>query len=629
MKKILSLIFISLIGSSSIDAQYANPASVNLSAGIANYYALAYSQISCTGSVGSTVINGNIGVSSSSAMVGLCTLSPGCPGFVNGNIDTANASSVQGQSELTLIYNAIASRTSDITYPLTTDIGGLTLTHGIYTFTQDCNIQSGNLTLDGAGNSNSVFIFRIAQAFTVGNNININLINGAQVANVFWQVGDSNVTIGMNANMKGIIIANGAITLQSNARLEGRAFSRMSSVSFDANGVNASPTKCTPPLVNLGTDVVLCVGVSITLDAGNTGANYLWSTGDSTQSIILSVSDTVYVDVTDSGTCTGSDTIVVTFHPFPIVNFGADTGRCDDYILLDAGNPGSNYLWNTGDTTQIISVSYSGNYIVIVSDSFGCTGTDTIFATIYTKPLVNLGSDIEQCAGTVMLDAGNPYLAYLWNTGDTTQTVAALSGTFNVSVTNPFGCVGHDTIMVRIDSVPSEAQEIVGNIDACPNSTGNVYSTSPVAGATSYLWSIPNDWKIVSGQGTVSITVNTSNSSGAISLTATNGTCSSSAIEKRINVLSNDGEVKIPTMYSPNGDGFNDTWVIQHIEKYPDNELFIYNRWGNEIYAKKGYQNEWGGIEQNEGTYYYILKFNIHECNEEQKSYTGYITIMR
>lgn len=428
------------------------------------------------------------------------------------------------------------------------------------------NIRSESPISDGENNSNSVFFSQMVMALTAGDNIDISLINAEE---------------------------------------------------------------CTPPIVNLGSDTLLCGSGSIILDAGNPGSKYLWNTGDSTQTITISVSDTIYVEVTDSTGCTGTDTIVVTFHPIPVVNFGPDTGKCDDFILLNAGNTGSTYSWNTGESTQIIAASFSGNYIVIVSDSFGCTGSDTIFATIYANPIVNLGNDIEQCTGTVILDAGNPNLSYLWNTGDTSQKITVVSGTFSVSVTNPFGCVGYDTIIVRIDTIPSEPQEIVGNNYVCPNSTGNVYSASPVSGATSYLWAVPAGWSIVSGQGTTSITVNTGNSSGNISLTAYNGTCSSSSISKIVNMLLNDGQVQIPTMYSPNGDDINDKWVMQNIEKYADNELFIYNRWGNEIYAKKGYRNEWDGQGVNEGTYYYILKLNIHECGEEQKIYTGYVTIMR
>lgn len=91
-----------------------------------------------------------------------------------------------------------------------------------------------------------------------------------------------------------------------------------------------------------------------------------------------------------------------------------------------------------------------------------------------------------------------------------------------------------------------------------------------------------------------------------------------------------DGDLQIFTAVSPNGDGYNDTFIIQGIAQYPDNELFVYNRWGVEVYNKKGYDNSWGGVSdgratiaKNEGlpvgTYYYVLKI------DGQKDRAGYL----
>ncbi|MEW7290994.1 gliding motility-associated C-terminal domain-containing protein [Aquimarina sp. 2304DJ70-9] len=95
-----------------------------------------------------------------------------------------------------------------------------------------------------------------------------------------------------------------------------------------------------------------------------------------------------------------------------------------------------------------------------------------------------------------------------------------------------------------------------------------------------------------------------------------------------------DGDLEIFTAVSPNGDGFNDTFIIQGIAQFPNNELSIFNRWGVEIYNKKGYDNSWGGISEGRatiakgeelpvGTYYYVLKI------EGQKDRAGYLYINR
>ncbi len=87
--------------------------------------------------------------------------------------------------------------------------------------------------------------------------------------------------------------------------------------------------------------------------------------------------------------------------------------------------------------------------------------------------------------------------------------------------------------------------------------------------------------------------------------------------------------------FSPNGDGINDTFVVDGIESRPNNTLYVYNRWGALVYSKKGYDNSWGGISTNNltiyknkllpvGTYFYILKFH-----DERKNWEGYIYINR
>jgi len=89
-------------------------------------------------------------------------------------------------------------------------------------------------------------------------------------------------------------------------------------------------------------------------------------------------------------------------------------------------------------------------------------------------------------------------------------------------------------------------------------------------------------------------------------------------------------EIKIPNGFSPNGDGTNDTWVIDFIYKFPNCEVEIFNRWGEPLFFSTGYAIPWDGRYKGKplpiGTYYYVIKLNDDFFPEPM---TGPLTILR
>lgn len=93
--------------------------------------------------------------------------------------------------------------------------------------------------------------------------------------------------------------------------------------------------------------------------------------------------------------------------------------------------------------------------------------------------------------------------------------------------------------------------------------------------------------------------------------------------------ISFDGNnLMIPNLFTPNGDGNNDTFEIRGLEFFDANDLVIVNRWGNEVYKSGNYQNNWTGEGLNEGTYYYVLRVKADAAAAWQV-YKGYITLIR
>src|SRR4029077_873713 len=215
----------------------AGPAAVALGSTI-TFAVLAGSTVTNTGP---PTINGDLGLRPGTAVTGFP------PGTVNGTMHVADAAAALAQQDLTTAYNDAAGRTGAIT--LAGNIGGQTLTPGLYNSTSSLEISSGDLTLDAQGNANAVFIFQMGSTLVTTSGRQVILSGGARAANVFWQVGSS-ATLGTTSTFKGNILALASITVTTGATVEGRLLARTAAVTLDSNVVGlAIPADTTAPTV--------------------------------------------------------------------------------------------------------------------------------------------------------------------------------------------------------------------------------------------------------------------------------------------------------------------------------------------------------------------------------------------
>jgi len=193
----------------------------------ANFAVLAGSTVTNTGL---TMVNGDLGLSPGTAVTGF---NP--PGTVNGTIHI-DAAAQQAQAALTVAYNDAAGRTVGVV-GVAGDLGGQTLAPGLYKSTSTIGI-TGDLTLDGNGDPNAVFIFQVGSTLTTIGSTQVILAGGAQAKNIFWQIGSS-ATLGTYSVFKGTIMALASITVNTGANLEGRALARNAAVTLDTNAITA------------------------------------------------------------------------------------------------------------------------------------------------------------------------------------------------------------------------------------------------------------------------------------------------------------------------------------------------------------------------------------------------------
>ncbi len=194
-------------------------------AGAAGLAILAGSAISNTGA---TNVTGDMGLSPGTSIGGFP------PGILVGTLHINNTIATQAKLDLTAAYNDAAGRTATDIVTLSGNLGGLTLTPGLYKSTSSLAVSSGDLTFDAQGNPNAVFIIQIASTLTTTSGRKVILSGGAQASNIFWQVGSS-ATFGTTSVFKGTVMAMQSITFNTGAKLDGRALARTGAVVMAGN----------------------------------------------------------------------------------------------------------------------------------------------------------------------------------------------------------------------------------------------------------------------------------------------------------------------------------------------------------------------------------------------------------
>ena len=208
---------------------YSVAVTAQLTLGAAQSFAILGS--STVTNTGASSIRGDVGVSPGTSVTGFP------PGVVTGGtIHAGDALAAQAQTDLTSAYNAAAGRPCNVSLAFQ-DLGGRTLTPGVY-----CDLGptlTGTLTLDFQGNPNALFVFQTPSLFTTAANSSVLMTNAAGSTcppNVFWQVGSSS-TLGSNSGFVGNLVVFNSITLNTGARLNGRALARNGAVTMDNNNV--------------------------------------------------------------------------------------------------------------------------------------------------------------------------------------------------------------------------------------------------------------------------------------------------------------------------------------------------------------------------------------------------------
>ncbi len=409
-----------------------------------------------------------------------------------------------------------------------------------------------------------------------------------------------------------------------------------------AISVTPRPAK---PVVTRPVDYCLNTAASPLIATGSVGNTIKWYTNTAltggtatapTPSTATAGTIMYYVTQTNSTGCVSDTSIItVTVHPLPVADYNLPAGICMPNGVAAfknkstiADNTTLNYNWNFGDAsitstvtdaTHIYAASGSYNVTLTATSAFGCINTKTqTLNSFYNKPVADFvvnPSLLCQGQDNFFTDNSNPSGSTItkwdWNFGDAKMaSVKSPShrysnpGTYTVNlvVTTAIGCVSdtfkQDVVVYlqpRIDAGPSFVVPIGTTVQfkATANDTTISFIWSPATGLSSATILQP----------TVTVQQNQ-----VYTLTATgqNNCTATDTLSVRLLKV-----IEVPNVFSPNGDGINDTWMIANLSDYPGAKVEIYNRWGQQVFLSYGYSRPWDGSMLGKplplATYYYII----------------------
>lgn len=382
------------------------------------------------------------------------------------------------------------------------------------------------------------------------------------------------------------------------------------------------------PILNLGQDNTACINDTILLDLGDVDETIQWNTGQTNSTITINQSGCYSATLTNEYGCANSDTVCYTYHILPNTILVDSIFSCTgDEEILDAGNEGESYQWNTGEETPILIVSQSGTYSVLITNEFDCSIEASTVIEFGELPFVVLPQDQSLCVGdTLHVVAETDSDILQWNNGETSdEIIVTTSGAYILTVYNQF-CESNDEINVVFNTYPQLT--LPENLTICFDDYPQGYELNPGGNFGSIF-----DWN--TGATTSSIQTYSPGYYRVVSKGSFG--CQSSA-DIFIYEFCSGINIFIPNAFTPNNDGINDVFRIKgnNIALY---SIKIYNRWGQQIWHSTDIGKPWDGSYKSRDhwvqndIYTYIIEYssfiNSDGLQSQSNTIQGKITVIR
>ncbi|MNU73490.1 HYR domain protein [compost metagenome] len=375
--------------------------------------------------------------------------------------------------------------------------------------------------------------------------------------------------------------------------------------------------------------------IQTSVSGGTQSYTYNWLSGEQTPNLSNLSAGNYNLTVTDANGCILTFNTTITQPDSLMLQVVINNATCNAsngsiQIQVTGGTTSYGYGWSNGTSNQNLSNVPAGSYNVLVTDALGCQVSYS--GVILSLTNLNASATVTNvsCYGddngeaTVMISNGNEPYTYQWSNGAIGAHQTGLSGgAYSVLITDEYGCTAVlDIVVGEPDSLSIDltlSSYLLGfNVSTNGGSDGSI--SAMVSGGTApyaYLWSTTDTAYYINNL-----------SAGEYLLNVTDGNgCISAVIVK----LTQPDVLEMPQGFSPNADGDNDYFVVHGIKSYPENTIKVFNRWGNIVYQKDSYSDEWYGENRTgdplpDATYFVILEVVV---GGKDKVLQGYVDLRR
>lgn len=328
--------------------------------------------------------------------------------------------------------------------------------------------------------------------------------------------------------------------------------------------------------------------------------------------------------VTDNFGCTYTDTTTVTVNPSPqgppVIQ--GDPSICTgEYSTLSTTLNYDVYDWSDGTHNATTTVG-PGSYTVTVGAG-SCTFTsDPFVVTQSPSPQPEITGVLFNCSGDpAVLSTTQPYSSYLWSNSSTAASISVGTGTWSVTVTDANGCTGTDQVDVASAEAPTAAFTVAPASPQQPGVTATFNDGSLANGSTIVGWHWTFGGEVPDSHEQDPVITFDEPGQYAVQLVVTNVEgCTDTVVSYYVVA---PGDIVVPNIFSPNGDGENDYLMFSNAQYYPNTQLQVYNRWGKLIYENGNYRNTWSAQGVSEGTYFFLLRL------QDGREWHGAVTLVR